>query len=143
MYEKPDVPFSHHVFSRDEVSWAFIGGFNQSGANWRVYQGIHNLNAWIVDFDGGSIGSIVTQAYLNATGPQEQLSYYTVPASSFPNGESDVVNAVLNEECWLAVVISAGATDRLNAAIANGSDANFNNSAAVTIYAEEARNENS
>ena len=56
------------------------------------------------DFDGGSIGSIVTQAYLNATGPQEQLSYYTVPASSFPNGESDVVNAVLNEECWLAVV---------------------------------------
>lgn len=163
IYEKQDVPFTHHVFSGDEGTrralklylktitgavvlisltiWSILGIY--WGANWRVYQGIHNLNGWIVDFDGGAIGSIITQAYLNATGPQEQLSWYTVPTSNFPNGPSDIVDAVLNERCWAAVVINSGATDRLNAAVASGSDANYNNSDAVTIYASEARNENS
>lgn len=58
----------------------------------------------VQDFDGGVIGSSVTQAYLDVTGPQEQISWYTVPASNFPNGESDIATAVVDEKCWVAIV---------------------------------------
>ena len=146
------------------------------GANWRVFQGIHKMNGWIVvrilascaakddllliqDFDGGTIGSSVTQAYLNVTGPKEQISWYSVPTSQFPNGESDIPDEIINERAWVAIVseyfpgksflhdtersvVNAGASDRLSSAINNGSDSGYNNSAAVTIYSVEARNEN-
>ena len=56
------------------------------------------------DFDGGSIGAAVTEAYLSVTGPKEQLSWYTVPASHFPNGESDIAPAIVDERAWVAVV---------------------------------------
>lgn len=133
------------------------------GANWRVFSGLHNLDGWIVDFDGGQIGSTVVSAYMNATGAKEQINWRVIPSSQFPNGEADVAHAVLAEKCWIAVsseftfrftcrrrsrkstdnyyVVSAGASDRLNAAIASA-DNTYNNSAAVTLWGNEARNEN-
>ncbi len=65
---------------------------------------LYTLNMPLQDFDGGLIGSTVTQAYLNATGSQEQVSWAVVSPDNFPNGESGVIDAVLNERCWVAVV---------------------------------------
>ncbi|KAI0343451.1 hypothetical protein BDW22DRAFT_1355893 [Trametopsis cervina] len=154
-------PFAHGILDKDPASraalkaylkpiigstvllwlaiWSVLGIY--WGANWRVFQGIHNLNGWIVDFDGGEIGSTVTQAYLNNTGAQEQITWRVIPATQFPNGEADVAQAVLDEKCWIAVTINAGASDRLNSAIASA-DNSYDASAAVTLFGNEARNEN-
>ncbi|GJE88508.1 SNG1 family protein [Phanerochaete sordida] len=155
-----DQPFSHHIFEDDPDSKRAITAYAKAvllttllititiwgvlglywGADWRYMQGVHNLNGWIVDFDQGLIGATVAQAYLNNTGTKEQISWYTVPASMFPNGESDVAKAVLNHDCWAAVSIHAGATNSLNEAIAARNATNYNNQA-VTAYASQARNE--
>lgn len=105
------------------------------------------------------MGATVTQAYLNNTGQKTQIDWYTVPASMFPNGEADITDAIVNEKAWAAVastsyalphattahsspLVHAGATSRLDAAIAAGSSAGYDNQVA-TAYAAEARNENS
>ncbi|KAI0686706.1 hypothetical protein BC835DRAFT_1420255 [Cytidiella melzeri] len=156
-----DEPFSHGILDKDEgsrralkmylkpivgavfmiwiVIWSVLALY--WGANWRVFQGIHNLNGCIIDFDGGQIGSVVTQAYMNSTGQQEEVSWQLKPASMYPNGEADVVNALSEDKCWLAVTINAGASDRLSAAVASA-DATYDTSQAVTLFGNEARNEN-
>jgi hypothetical protein len=100
------------------------------------------VNGWIVDFDGGSMGQVVRQAFLNATGPKTSLDWAVVESSNFPNGQVDMEHQIVNERAWAAVVIAEGATQRLQNAIA-GRDSTYNGSSAVTAYAAEARNENS
>lgn len=155
-----DQPFSHHIFEDDPGSkkaireyakavfittfliiitiWGVLGLY--WGADWRYMDGIHNLNGWIVNFDQGLIGATVTQAYLNSTGFKEQVNWYTVSASMFPNGESDLAKAIVNHDCWAIVAIHAGATNSLNGAVAARSSAGYSNQA-VTAYASQARNE--
>lgn len=123
-----------------------------------MFSGLHNLDGWVVDFDGGLIGSTVVSAYMNATGAKDQISWHVIPASEFPSGEADLSKAVLNEKCWIAVsseamplhahghcthlsVVNSGASDRLNAAISSANNS-YDNSAAVTLWGNEARNEN-
>ncbi|EKM53634.1 uncharacterized protein PHACADRAFT_260093 [Phanerochaete carnosa HHB-10118-sp] len=159
---QPDQPFSHHIFENDPKSriairmyfkilfmitvlitltiWSVLSIY--WGANWRFETGIHNMNGWIVDFDGGSVGATVTQAFMNNTGQKDQIDWYTVPASMFPNGESDVAEAIVNERAWAAVTIHAGASSNLSAAISARDGSSYNNQVA-SAYAVEARNENS
>ncbi|KAH8119235.1 hypothetical protein DFH11DRAFT_1563712 [Phellopilus nigrolimitatus] len=111
------------------------------GSLWKTDSYTHNLNGWIVDFDGGPIGQTVTQAFLNATGRPEQMSWKAVDASQFANGVDDVAQAVVDEKAWVAVTVNPGASNNLSAAIASA-DASYNGSLAVTAYAAEARNEN-
>lgn len=40
---------------------------------------------------------------MNNTGQKDQMDWYTVPTSMFPNGESDVADAIVNEKAWAAV----------------------------------------
>ena len=40
---------------------------------------------------------------MNNTGNKDQIDWYTVPASLFPNGMSDVADAIVNEKAWAAV----------------------------------------
>ncbi|KAI0087133.1 hypothetical protein BDY19DRAFT_1092222 [Irpex rosettiformis] len=156
-----DEPFSHGILDEDEgsrralkmylkpvvgatvmiwlVIWSVLALY--WGANWKVFSGLHNLDGWVVDFDGGIIGSTVISAYMNATGAKEQISWHVIPASEFPGGEADLPKAVLGEKCWIAVSISSGASDRLSAAIASA-NTSYDNSAAVTLWGNEARNEN-
>lgn len=49
------------------------------------------------------MGATIIQAYMNNTGQKDQMDWYTVPASMFPNGESDVSDAIVNEKAWAAV----------------------------------------
>lgn len=163
--EKPvprDEPFSHNILEHDPQSrtalriyfkillmitvlitltiWGILSIY--WGANWRFLTGIHKMNGWIVDFDGGPIGATVTQAFLNNTGRKDQIDWYTVPASMFTNGESDVADAIINEKAWAAVTIHSGASDRLAAALAARDGSGYDNQVA-SAYAVEARNENS
>ncbi|GJE94695.1 SNG1 family protein [Phanerochaete sordida] len=163
--EKPaprDEPFSHHIFEDDPKSKASLRIYFKIlfmitvlitltiwgilsiywGANWRFLTGIHKMNGWIVDFDGGPIGATITQAFMNNTGSKEQIDWYTVPASMFPNGEADVADAIVNERAWAAVTIHSGASDRLNAALSARNGSGYDNQVA-SAYAVEARNENS
>ena len=52
------------------------------------------------DFDNALVGQAVTHAMAGAQG---RISWTVVPATNFPNGVSDLANAVLEEECWVAI----------------------------------------
>ena len=114
---------------------------SREGALWKIEDYVYNLNGWVVDFDGGAMGQVVQAAAMNSTGPRNTISWSVIPASRFPGGPSDVARAVVDEECWVAIVINPGATARLNTAV-SARDATYNSSSAATIYAAEARNEN-
>ncbi|EIN11825.1 hypothetical protein PUNSTDRAFT_99099 [Punctularia strigosozonata HHB-11173 SS5] len=111
------------------------------GALWKIRNGVHNLNGWIIDFDGGDVGKAVTEGFLSATGEKTQISWHTVPADHFPGGLTDVAARVFDERAWTAVAIPANTTVRLQAAQASA-DRMYNGSTAVMAYGVEARNEN-
>jgi len=99
-----------------------------------------SLEGWIVDFDGGRIGQTIMRDLGSLSSPA--LSWKVHPASDFPNGASDLADAVVEERCWIAVSINPGSTDRLDIALTGGFNASYNASAAITAYGVEARNEN-
>ncbi|KAG6845242.1 hypothetical protein H0H93_016149, partial [Arthromyces matolae] len=73
-----------------------------------------------------------------------ELSYITwtaVPSSQFPNGLDQVATAVIEEKTWVAITIHSGATSRLQASYASPNPS-YDGSEAITVYGEEARNEN-
>ncbi|KAK0485965.1 hypothetical protein IW261DRAFT_1453011 [Armillaria novae-zelandiae] len=106
------------------------------GALWKVPA--RPLEGWIIDFDGSRIGSTVKEELLKQS--DNRITWQIHSTQGF-NNTNDVVIAVVEEECWVAVTISAGATARLNATLVSG-DGSYNSSAAITIIAIEARNEN-
>jgi hypothetical protein len=93
------------------------------------------------DFDGGPMGQIVTQSFLNATGPKGNLNWRVVDPSIFERGTTDLPDQLVDERAWAIVSVNPGATQRLQTAISNR-DSTYNSSGAVTAYAAEARNEN-
>ncbi|KAL1710621.1 hypothetical protein EV121DRAFT_275439 [Schizophyllum commune] len=109
------------------------------GALWRIPA--HNLPGWVIDFDGGQVGSTVTNALLQSTQGGSKITWTTRSASDFPNGDIDVANSVVNEKIWVAVVINNGATSNFNDAVSTA-DPSYNGTSAVTAYGVEARNEN-
>lgn len=113
------------------------------------------------DFDGSEIGSTVSQ-YLVATHDKESISWRAQPADLFPNGPADVAYAVTEEHCWVAVVsqlihlsvlcfsfmltqnfptVNPGATSMLSQAVASA-NSSYNGALAITVFSNEARNEN-
>ncbi|KDQ49509.1 hypothetical protein JAAARDRAFT_42827 [Jaapia argillacea MUCL 33604] len=153
-------PFSHGFFDKDpETSRAranylkaLIGGVLATsliiwaalpiywGALWKPINGAHNMNGWIVDYDGGEIGQAVTQALLSVSGPKNFMSFQVVPASQFPS-PSDLAAAILDEKAWMGIAINSGASNALIGA-AGSASSSYNGSLAITVYAVEARNEN-
>ena len=49
------------------------------------------------------MGQTVTETLLNITGPKDQITWSRIDASNFPNGPSDLTEAIVNERCWVAV----------------------------------------
>ncbi|KZV66913.1 hypothetical protein PENSPDRAFT_744631 [Peniophora sp. CONT] len=99
----------------------------------------HNLDVWIVDSDGGVIGQTITQAYLNATGPKTVL-HYEVAQPPFTDAAS-LEGYLVDERAWLIIKINEGASANLTAA-AQSADASYNGTTAVTMFGNEARQEN-
>lgn len=56
----------------------------------------------VQDFDGGLVGSTLSQA-LSQSSSLSKVSWEVKPASMFPRGVVDVVEAVRNQETWVAL----------------------------------------
>ncbi|KAG7440387.1 uncharacterized protein BT62DRAFT_924057 [Guyanagaster necrorhizus] len=125
------------------------------GALWKLPD--HKLPGWVVvgwflfsstpcltvnfqDFDGSTIGSTVANTLLSDTASTSRISWKQMPASHF-SGPDEVGNSVVEQRVWMAVVIHANATSTLNSA-ASSVNSSYNGTQALTVYADEARNEN-
>ncbi|KAF9552630.1 hypothetical protein CPC08DRAFT_646653 [Agrocybe pediades] len=108
------------------------------GALWKLPA--HQLPGWIVDFDGGEIGQAVTQGLVASTAGGT-IEWRVVSPGEFEDGVDGVIRGVKEEHIWIAVVVNDDASARLESAI-SVPDPTYNGEEAVTIYANEARNEN-
>ncbi|KAF8200812.1 hypothetical protein BJ912DRAFT_921413 [Pholiota molesta] len=96
-----------------------------------------SLQGWIVDFDGNDVGKFVTEELSASTTPGPTIKWSVLDAREFPNGPADLVQAVLNEGCWVAVGINPGVTKSLNESLTlNGTS--FNSSNAISAYSLKA-----
>ncbi|KAH9485395.1 Nitrosoguanidine resistance protein SNG1 [Psilocybe cubensis] len=109
------------------------------GALWQLPA--RSLRGWVVDFDGDQVGQFVTLALSTNTAFSHIIDWRIYPASDFPNGPDDVIAAVLDEKCWVAITINPGATKSLNDTL-HGGGPETPTSNAISAYALEARNEN-
>ncbi|CEH16028.1 Domain of unknown function DUF3533 [Ceraceosorus bombacis] len=108
---------------------------------YREVESTPNIDAAIIDRDGGLIGSTITQQLLaiNAS-PAPRLTWRSVSPSAYPTS-ADVEKAVaIDFDTWLIIEIAQGATTRLEAARAAG-DASWNPNSVVTLTYAEARNQ--
>ncbi|KAG8887557.1 hypothetical protein FRB98_009463 [Tulasnella sp. 332] len=107
---------------------------------------VPNLTGYLVNYDGdGALGQTMTQAFENNTAgigvaKNAHLTWYIVDPSTMPT-ENDVIQHVLEENVWTAVVIHPAATQTLINARING-DNTYNGSLAITHYYSQGRNEN-
>ncbi|KAF8712262.1 hypothetical protein RHS03_01284, partial [Rhizoctonia solani] len=100
-----------------------------------------NFKAWVVDFDGGPLGALVTESVINSTKVgNRHLDWEVKPASQFSSMQ-DLAQQVLEEKAWAAITINPGASSTLYIARAYG-DYTYDQTTAVTLYIEQARNEN-
>lgn len=106
------------------------------GSLWLSNVFTNNLGVRIVDYDGGAIGNAVTEGLMQRTG---QLGYFVSSASDWPTTQG-LIDSVLEEREWAAIVINQGATTNLQNARQNGNSA-YNGSSAITVYYAQARNE--
>ncbi|KAF8624718.1 hypothetical protein AX17_007049 [Amanita inopinata Kibby_2008] len=106
------------------------------GSLWKVPSG--NLHGWIVDFDGGPVGQFVTKGLLDV--PSRGISLTVVPATNFAGGISQLANAIVEEKTWFAVTINPATSARLNASLTSP-NASYNPFEAITVLANEGRNE--
>ncbi|EIM83021.1 uncharacterized protein STEHIDRAFT_124335 [Stereum hirsutum FP-91666 SS1] len=111
------------------------------GALWNTTKYVHNVKGWIIDYDGGEIGQYFTQALNSTNGPVDTMTWIVQSASDISNDTENLIDLVVQEHAFVIVSINAGATDKLNAA-ASSADSSYNGSLAITVFTEEARNEN-
>lgn len=55
------------------------------------------------DFDGGEVGQFVSRAVVASGGAPTALSWNQVSTDLFPNGVSDVGDAVVQEKAWTII----------------------------------------
>ncbi|KEP51553.1 putative nitrosoguanidine resistance protein SNG1 [Rhizoctonia solani 123E] len=98
-----------------------------------------SFRTWVVDFDGGELGAFVTESVMNSTliGTKKHLGWEIASPSSL----EELTNDIVEEHAWAAIVINQGATSALQAARATG-NVDYDPTSAVTLYIEEARNNN-
>ncbi|KIM40132.1 hypothetical protein M413DRAFT_171492 [Hebeloma cylindrosporum] len=116
------------IFSIFSIYW---------GALWKLPA--RSLEGWIVDFDGDQVGKFVTKELSGLSG--RSITWRVRQSAEFPSGPNELVEAILDEGCWIAVTINPGATRNLNESL-NAGATSYNSSNAITAYALEARNEN-
>ncbi|KAF5385868.1 hypothetical protein D9615_002554 [Tricholomella constricta] len=156
--EAPSKPFSSHFLDRSEAATQarriytkiliqrtcliIIAIFAIFSIYWGALFHVpaRSLEGWIVDFDGGRIGQTVMRELDTLSAPA--LAWKVRRASDFANGAKDLMDAVVEERCWMAVSINEGSTARLNAALSGGANVMYEASSAITAYGVEARNEN-
>ncbi|KAF5328407.1 hypothetical protein D9619_013303 [Psilocybe cf. subviscida] len=104
------------------------------------------------DFDGGIIAQSLTRtvqsveaAQLAQKTPRSIVSWTYVQQSDaqarFPGGVADVRRAIEEQEVFVAIAVSPGASARLLASV-ESPDAAYNGTLAITAFGSEGRNEN-
>ncbi|KDQ16744.1 hypothetical protein BOTBODRAFT_144484 [Botryobasidium botryosum FD-172 SS1] len=124
------------------TQWGFIPLF--FGSLWHNPTFTPNLRAFLIDRDGSDLGSTMVSAFMeNISGAngvgKHHLGWRVINASTYATNE-EVAKAIVEEKAWLAVVVGEGATAKLISARQNG-DASYDPQAAVTVYYNQARNE--
>ncbi|KAJ6593148.1 hypothetical protein B0H19DRAFT_1089196 [Mycena capillaripes] len=100
----------------------------------------HNVAGWIVDYDGGFVGQEVVATLSAISSGSNGIAWEVIDAAQFPEGLSQVENAIVEEKAWVAIAINAGASSNLSLALSEV-DASYNSSLAITFISSEARNE--
>ncbi|KAI8976311.1 hypothetical protein BD414DRAFT_467212 [Trametes punicea] len=98
-----------------------------------------NLNAWFIDRDGSRVGQGLTEAVQKYSAPGPSLNWQFIKAPNITD-DSGIIDMVLQEQVWVAVVIQPNATNRLALARTNG-DQSYDPSTAIKVYYSQARNE--
>ncbi|KAI0256100.1 hypothetical protein BJV78DRAFT_1385015 [Lactifluus subvellereus] len=111
------------------------------GALWQTPGHVHNLNGWVVDFDGGEVGQFVERAVVASSGRPTAMSWSAVSTGLFPNGAPDLEGAVVQNKAWAIIAINPNATATLNAAVL-AADGTYVANRTISVYVAEARNEN-
>ncbi|KAL2850284.1 hypothetical protein BJY01DRAFT_233343 [Aspergillus pseudoustus] len=108
------------------------------GSLYQLNGHFHNLNVAFVDYDGGVVGEAVRQAYDGLRADTFfTLSEQSPSEYSQPQG---LRSAVCDIDYWGALYISAGASDRLAAALSDANSASsYNNSDVLTWIWNQAR----
>ncbi|KAL5480246.1 hypothetical protein ACEPAI_1516 [Sanghuangporus weigelae] len=99
-----------------------------------------NLEVWVINRDHARIGDSLEAAVLAApsSGPGA-LWWRVISEDNFPDKQS-VIQGIVDERAWLAVVVNTNATNNLTAARFAG-DTSYNPSSAISVYYAQARNE--
>ncbi|KAK0222556.1 hypothetical protein EDD85DRAFT_983175 [Armillaria nabsnona] len=105
------------------------------GALWKIPA--HNLQGWVVDFDGSTVGNAVVQGLISSS---SKVTWTERPSSEF-SGPEEVANLVVDEKTWVVVVVNSNATTALQYALSSV-NSSYDGSEAITVYVVEARNEN-
>ncbi|KAH7918791.1 hypothetical protein BV22DRAFT_1075923 [Leucogyrophana mollusca] len=98
-----------------------------------------NLTAWFIDRDNSRLGHALWSDINNTSSPGPQLGWVFVDGDS-AGSDQDIIDAVIGEQVWLALVVEANATHKLATARQNG-DSSYDPASAITVYYSQARQE--
>lgn len=111
------------------------------GSLWQTNTLVHNLEGWVVDFDGSDVGQFVSRAVIASGGIPTRMTWRAIPANLLPNGAQDIEHALVQNQAWAIIAINPNVTEALNAAVVDVDGAYISNGT-ITAYVAEARNEN-
>ncbi|KAG9037262.1 hypothetical protein FRB95_006205 [Tulasnella sp. JGI-2019a] len=115
------------------------------GSLGEAIENVPRLTGYLVNRDGdGALGQTMIKAFMDNTAgvgvaPHAHLTWTIIDGSILT--DEQVVQHVLKEKVWTAVIIETAATQTLVNARESG-DASYNASLAITHYYNQARNEN-
>ncbi|TCD67708.1 hypothetical protein EIP91_012004 [Steccherinum ochraceum] len=96
-----------------------------------------NLEAWFIDRDDSRIGHALWAGIQNSSG---MALGWRVVDPDVAGSDADIIQAVVTDQAWVALVVSANATSNLALARENG-DMSYDPRSAVTVYYAQARHE--
>ncbi|KZT34384.1 hypothetical protein SISSUDRAFT_1052885 [Sistotremastrum suecicum HHB10207 ss-3] len=121
------------------VMWAFLPLYWGSLASSTTMT--PNLTAYLIDRDRSAIGQAVSAVFASSTqqSATPALGWVNVDPDVMPRN-TDVVESVLDERAWIAVVVNTNATQKLLHAQTRG-DTSYDPTTAITLFYSQSRNE--
>ncbi|KZS88478.1 hypothetical protein SISNIDRAFT_552553 [Sistotremastrum niveocremeum HHB9708] len=121
------------------VMWAFLPLYWGSLASSTTMT--PNLTAYLIDRDRSAIGQAVSAVFASSTqqSATPALGWVNVDPDVMPKN-ADVVESVLDERAWIAVVVNTNATQKLLHAQTRG-DTSYDPTTAITLFYSQSRNE--
>ncbi|KAH6910148.1 hypothetical protein BKA70DRAFT_1560776 [Coprinopsis sp. MPI-PUGE-AT-0042] len=110
------------------------------GALWKIPA--HNLDGWVVDFDGSLIGERVSQALQSPqVSSTSRITWHIKSADEFNGSPEELAHAVREERTWAGIAIMPNVSSNLTSALATPNPS-YDGSRGIIAYGVEARNEN-